>query len=108
MPRQSRIDMAGALQHVIIRGIERKAIFGDEADRENSVDRLERLLLDTETRCYAWALLTNHSHLLLRTGAVPAAALMRRLMTGHAIYFNHRYQCHGHLFPSRYQSILCR
>jgi len=59
MPRQSRIDTPGALQHIIIRGIERKAIFKDDADRENFVDRLGKLLLDTETTCYAWALLTN-------------------------------------------------
>ena len=107
MPRQSRIDTPGALQHIIIRGIERKAIFKDDADRENFVDRLGKLLLDTQTTCYAWALLTNHTHLLLRTGATPVSAVMRRLLTGHAIYFNHRHRRHGHLFQNRYKSILC-
>ena len=107
MPRQSRIDAPGALQHIIIRGIEKKAIFKDDADRENFVDRLGKLLLDTETTCYAWALLTNHTHLLLRTGATPVSAVMRRLLTGHAIYFNYRHRRHGHLFQNRYKSILC-
>ena len=95
------------MQHIILRGIERKAIFKDDADRENFIDRLGKLLLDTETTCYAWALLTNHTHLLLRTGATPLSAVMRRLLTGHAIYFNHRHRRHGHLFQNRYKSILC-
>ena len=63
MPRQARIDSPGALQHIIIRGIERKSIFKNEADRQDFIDRLGKLLHDTETACYAWALMTNHVHL---------------------------------------------
>ena len=40
MPRQARIDAPGALHHIIIRGIERKAIFKEDADRANFVGRL--------------------------------------------------------------------
>ena len=60
MPRKARIDAPGALQHIIIRGIERKAIFKNDADRQDFIDRLDNLLQDTQTACYAWALLTNH------------------------------------------------
>ena len=60
MPRKARIDAPGALHHIIIRGIERKAIFKDNADRANFVERLSRIILETETGCYGWVLMTNH------------------------------------------------
>jgi len=107
MPRQARIDAPGALHHIVIRGIERTAIFVDDRDRENFLDRLSKLLTETQTPCYAWALMGNHVHLLLRTGSVAVAAVMRRLLTGYAVSFNKRHRRHGHLFQNRYKSILC-
>jgi hypothetical protein len=47
------------------------------------------------------------SFLLLRTGSVAIASLMRRLLTGYAVSFNKRHRRHGHLFQNRYKSILC-
>jgi putative transposase len=107
MPRQSRIDAQGALHHIIVRGIERRVIFRNNGDRDAFVDRLGELLLGSSTPCYAWALLSNHGHLLLRTGNMPIAGVMRRLLTGYAVTFNRRYRRHGHLFQNRYKSILC-
>ena len=107
MPRQARIDAPGALHHIIIRGIERTAIFRDDNDRENFLDRLSKLLADSQTPCYAWALVSTHAHLLLRTGSHAIASTMRRLLTGYAMSFNRRHRRHGHLFQNRYKSILC-
>jgi len=108
MPRQSRIDTPGALHHVICRGIGRRKIFVDDIDRQNFVSRLGGILSDTSTRCFAWALLPNHFHLLLQTGPTPVSTVMRRLLTGHAAAFNRRHRRHGHLFQNRYKSILCQ
>ncbi len=107
MPRQARIDAPGALHHIIIRGIERKAIFKDNADRKNFLKRLTLIVSETETLCYAWVLMTNHVHLLLKTGLAPIATVMRRLLTGYAVSFNRRHRRHGHLFQNRYKSFLC-
>ncbi|RJR34063.1 MAG: hypothetical protein C4576_27025 [Desulfobacteraceae bacterium] len=57
----------GALHHIVIRGIERKRIFVDDKDQNDFVERLSHLLQETRTLCYAWALMRNHAHLLLRT-----------------------------------------
>lgn len=108
MPRQSRIDAPGALHHVIARGIAQKRIFLDDTDRNRFVDRLGGLLRETETRCFAWSLIPNHFHLLLRTGSIPIASVMRRLLTGYAITHNQRHGRWGHLFQNRYKSILCQ
>ena len=108
MPRKARIDATGALHHIIIRGIEGRKIFRDDSDRENFLDRLDDLIPRTQTRCFAWALLPNHAHLLLQTGLMPIASLMRRILTGYAVTFNLKYRRHGHLFQNRYKSILCQ
>jgi len=107
MPRQARIDAPGALHHIIVRGIERTTVFVDDIDRNNFLERLSRHLSESQTACYAWALMTNHAHLLLRTGSCPIASIMRRLLTGYAVSFNRRHRRHGHLFQNRYKSILC-
>ncbi|PXF57638.1 MAG: transposase [Deltaproteobacteria bacterium] len=107
MPRQARLDAPGLLQHVIARGIERRKIFKDDHDRENFLTRLALILEETQTQCYAWALIPNHFHLLLCTGLTPLSKVMRRLMTGYAVTFNKRHKRSGHLFQNRYKSIVC-
>ncbi len=108
MPRQSRIDTTGALHHIISRGIDRRKIFEDDRDRHDFLKNLGLILEQTETACFAWSLMSNHFHLLLRTGVAPIATVMRRLLTGHAIRYNRRHHRHGHLFQNRYKSILCQ
>jgi len=106
MPRKSRIDAPGALHHIIARGIERRDVFKDDFDRNNFLKRLGTILEETDTCCYAWALIPNHFHLLLKTGWVPIATVMRRLLTGYAVTYNKRHKRNGHLFLNRYKSIL--
>jgi len=108
MPRKARIDAPGALHHIIVRGINRRKIFFDDQDRDDFLDRLSGILSDSKTVCFAWAFMTNHLHLLLRTGAAPIATVMRRLLTGYAVSFNRRHRRQGHLFQNRYKSILCQ
>ena len=108
MPRKARIDAPGALHHIIVRGIERKKIFRSDYDRKNILGRLEKLIPETQTDCFAWALLPNHMHLLLSTGSVPVSVLMSRLLTGYAVWFNKKYRRHGQLFQNRYKSVLCQ
>jgi len=108
MPRKARIDAPGALHHIIARGIDRCEIFEDDTDRHNFIERLGVILTETQTRCFAWALIPNHFHLLLKTGQVPIATVMRRLLTGYAVTYNRRHRRYGHLFQNRYKSILCQ
>jgi len=108
MPRLARLDASGVLHHIIIRGIERRKIFRDDQDKNNLIDRLSILLPETKTSCYAWALMSNHAHFLIRSGKAGISTLMRRLLTGYAIYFNRKYRRHGQLFQNRYKSIICQ
>jgi REP element-mobilizing transposase RayT len=96
------------LHHVIIRGIERRNIFEDNKDRDNLLKRLGELLPATKTSCYAWAMLSNHAHFLLRTGTTGLSILMKRLLTGYVVSFNRRHLRHGPLFQNRFKSIVCQ
>ncbi len=108
MPRNRRIEISGGVYHVITRGIERCEIFKDDHDHEEFVKRLEAALKDTGHKCYGWALMPNHFHLLIGTGVKPLSELMRKLLTGYAVYFNRKHKRSGHLYQNRYKSVLCQ
>ncbi len=79
--RRARLDALGTLHHVILRGIEQRRIVKNVADPKNFVKRLGELSAATYTRIFAWALMTNHAHILLRSSQIGLSGLMRRFMT---------------------------
>jgi putative transposase len=107
MPRQARLDVPGALHHIMVRGINRSSIFEDDHDREKFLQRLGVNITDAKCSVYAWVLMTNHLHLLFKSGGEGISAVMRKLLTWYALYFNRRHRRTGHLFENRYKSILC-
>ena len=88
-------------------GIERRAIFLGPSDSDDFIARLEAAVTWGGAAVFAWALLPNHLHLLLRTGEASLPSVMRRVMTGYAVSFNLRHKRHGHVFQNRYRSIVC-
>ena len=76
MPRKARIDAPGALHHIIVRGIERRRIFSDDQDRDNFVERLGNIITETQTFCFAWALIPNHMPIFY---CEPAKLLLQQL-----------------------------
>lgn len=107
MPRQARLDAPGTLHHVIVMGIEKRKIVNDDHDRADFVSRMGTIALETETPIYAWALMTNHAHILLRSGPSGLSRYMRRLISAYAVSYNRRHRKHGHLFQDRYKSVAC-
>jgi len=107
MPRKPRLDAPGVLHHVMGRGIEGTDIFRDNTDRD---DFLKRLATQCENRrliVYAWVLMSNHFHLLVRTGSEPLALGMKKILSGYVGGYNRRHRRWGHLFQNRYKSIVC-
>ena len=107
MPRQARLDSPGTLHHVIVRGIEAQNIVRDDIDRKSMISRMGNLSIETKTDIYAWALMPNHMHMLIKSGSNGLSHFMRRLLTGYAITFNKRHKRYGHVFQNRYKSIVC-
>jgi len=70
MPRKARLYAPGALHHIMVRGIERWKIFRDDTDRDDFLKRLGGILRESQTPCFAWALMPNHFHLPLPTKSI--------------------------------------
>jgi REP element-mobilizing transposase RayT len=91
----------------MVRGINKSAIFDDDQDRHKFLERLGENIIEAKCAIYAWVLMTNHVHILFKSGKKGISAVMRKLLTWYAIYFNRRHKRTGHLFENRYKSILC-
>ncbi|PKN23552.1 MAG: hypothetical protein CVU68_00595 [Deltaproteobacteria bacterium HGW-Deltaproteobacteria-3] len=107
MPRQARLDIPGALHHIMVRGIDKTNIFRDDEDKIRFLERLGRIVTEGKCVVYAWVLMDNHVHLIFKSGETGVSTAMRKLLTGYALYFNCRHRRTGHLFENRYKSILC-
>ena len=105
MARKARIHVPGVIQHIMSRGIEGKDIFADDEDRTTFLHILSESLSIAGHRCYAWVLLPNHYHLLLRSSEEPLGIMMCRLNSTYARYFSIKYNRRGYLFQDRYKSI---
>jgi putative transposase len=107
MARKPRVHFPGALYHVIARGNQRQSVFLDRADFQTYLAYLSEYQGKFSFHLYAYALMENHLHLLLRVEEVPLAKVMQVLQFRYTQYFNRRYGKEGHLFQGRYKAILC-
>jgi REP element-mobilizing transposase RayT len=107
MPRQARLDIPGALHHIMVRGINKSAIFADDEDKSRFLQRLSENVTKAGASVYAWVLMDTHAHILFKSGELGISSVMRKLLTWYAQYYNRRHKRTGHLFENRYKSILC-
>lgn len=91
----------------MVRGINKSDIFNDDQDKARFLERLGNTTTEGQSTVYAWALMSNHVHLLFKSGRYGISSAMRKLLTWYAQYFNRRHRRTGHLFENRYKSILC-
>lgn len=107
MPRRGRLHIPGGCYHVIGRGLERRYIFQKTADKQDFLSRLDRCLSRSQSQCLAWAIMSNHYHLLIRAGPQPLSKLMASLLGGYGGSYNRRHARAGYVFQNRFKSILC-
>ena len=106
MPRKPRLFVPGALHHVMARGIEGRSIFNDDEDRFHFLSLLSEGIAQCGFKCYAWVLMDNHYHLLLRTNEKPLSVLMRSLNSKYARWFRKKNHSSGYVFQDRFKSIV--
>ncbi|RSK28769.1 transposase [Bacillus sp. HMF5848] len=104
MTRQARVKSSTGVYHVIVRGANKQAIFHDDADCRMFLDALHKYKRRTDLKVFAWCLMNNHAHLLIKEGHESISATMKRVGVSYVSYYNEKYETTGHLFQDRFRS----
>jgi len=106
VPRPPRKQFAGALYHVTSRGNGRARIFFCDDDCRRFLSQLQDCLRNYQVVLYAYVLMPNHFHLLVRTPRANLSRFMQRLNTSYALYSRYKHRKPGHWFEGRYKAKL--
>ena len=104
MTRTPRRVGESSVYHVVSRGVGHSIIFEDDADRNRFLEGLASIVADEGAEIYAWCLMENHYHILVKLEIEKLSAGMKRLGSAYALYFNTRHERDGHLFQGRFKS----
>lgn len=113
MPRQARKESGTGIYHVMLRGINRQDLFEDREDYGRMLGYLQQMLEQYDEQgnqmpplCtfYAYCLMSNHVHLLLRVNQEDIGSTIKHLAVMYAIYYNQKYSRTGHVFQDRFKS----
>jgi len=104
MPRVARIKSKSKIYHIMIRGINQQNIFSVTEDYEKFIAILAKYHKKSEYEIYAYCLMDNHVHLLIKEGKEALSHAMKRIGTSYVSWYNWQYNRKGHLFQDRYKS----
>ena len=104
MPRKARKKSESGIYHIIMRGINRQSIFEDDEDYEKFIQVIQKYKMQSGYKIYAYCLMGNHVHLLLKIGIEPLEQVMRRICGSYVYWYNWKYQRTGNLFQDRFRS----
>ncbi len=104
MPRSARKISRTGIYHVMLRGINQQDIFEDEEDYRHFLSVVRECKKIGGFEIYAYCLMTNHIHLLIKEGAEPLELVFKRIGCRFVYWYNLKYQRVGHLFQDRYKS----
>lgn len=104
MPRQARKKSKSGIYHIMLRGINRQQIFEDPYDFEKFLAILTEYKQICGYSVYAYCLMGNHIHLLLKEGTESLEQVFKRVCGKFVYWYNAKYQRTGHLFQDRFKS----
>ena len=104
MPRIARVKSRSGIYHVMLRGANRQEIFHDDEDCLTFLKIVEKYKIKSELKIYAWCLMGNHIHLLMKEGNESLSITMKRIGVSFVSYYHWKYQTNGHLFQGRFRS----
>ncbi|MTI86024.1 MAG: transposase [Firmicutes bacterium] len=104
MPRIARKRSSSGIYHVVLRGINRQRIFEDDQDNQKYLKTIKRYKKTSGYEVYAYCLMSNHIHLLMKEGKEDLGITFRRIGASYVYWYNWKYSRRGHLFQDRYKS----
>jgi putative transposase len=106
MARRLRVQYPGAIYHLMARGNGRQDIVCDDADRDRLVDHLGRAAIRCSWHVYAFAIMSNHLHVVLKTPEPNLSRGMQSFLSAYANAWSRRHRFNGHVFQGRYRTEL--
>ncbi|MEW6663022.1 MAG: REP-associated tyrosine transposase [Bacillota bacterium] len=104
MPRKARKKSESGIYHIMMRGINRQSIFEDKEDNIKFIQTIQQYKEKSGYEVYAYCLMGNHVHLLLKIGKEPLEQVMRRICGSYVYWYNQKYNRIGNLFQDRFKS----
>ena len=104
MPRQARQKSSTGIYHIMLRGINKQVIFEDDEDRKKFIETLKTYKAISGYKIFAYCLMSNHAHILLKVGQEDIDLIVRRIAGSYVYWFNWKHYRRGHLFQERYKS----
>lgn len=104
MPRHARVLSRKQVYHVMLRGNDRQNIFIDDEDKKRIVDILIEKKNNSAYYIYAFCVMDNHIHLIIKEGNDSLSRSIKRIAISYALFFNKKYKRIGHVFQDRYKS----
>ena len=104
MARQARQKSESGVYHVMLRGINKQQIFFDEQDYKKFISVLIACKKIDSFQLYAYCLMPNHIHLLIKETSTPISTVMKRIGCKYVYWYNAKYARVGHLFQDRFRS----
>ena len=104
MPRQARRKSESGIYHIMLRGINQQQIFEDEEDSIRFLETLAKYKEQCGYEIYAYCLMGNHVHILLKEGKENLTLVLKRIAGSFVYWYNWKYRRCGHLFQDRFKS----
>ena len=92
MPRRLRLQYPGAIYHLMARGNGRQDIVCDDVDRDRLQEHLGRAAVRCSWRIYAFAIMSNHLHVVLKTPQPNLARGMQAFLSAYANGWSRRHR----------------
>ncbi|MDN4605910.1 transposase [Sporosarcina highlanderae] len=90
--------------HIIVRGNNRQNIFNTERDMYEYFRNLNFVNGKYPFELFAYCIMSNHVHLLIRSRLVPLGKIMMRLNRRYSDYYRKKYNYVGQIYQNRYYS----
>lgn len=104
MPRAARKKSATGIYHIMVRAINREYIYQDEIDKDKFLEMMEKVKKDTKFELYAYCLMDNHAHFLIKENEISISEIMKKLCGNYGAWYNYRHHRIGHVFQDRFKS----
>lgn len=104
MPRKARQKSSTGVYHVMSRGLNKLPVFKQTREKTRMVNLIRENLSKYDVGVYAYCIMPNHIHLLIKAEVEELASFMAKILAAYAHYYNYKHNRIGYVFQGRFKS----